>query len=137
MRLNAFVAVEPSAQLQTDITKLYQPYIDNELAIEKIYNKVLAASDEALYVATFNERHIAGLTFKIENSTAYIDNIAVRDITQTRGVGTYLIQQFIAYSKTQNCQIIEVGLTEKAKTLVSFLERFDFKKTEKKLILEL
>lgn len=108
MRLSAFTVTESTPQLLIDITKLYRPFQDDEAEISNSFDKLLQDDNQTLFVAKFNDRHIGGLIMQHDATTLFLSCIAVRDITQQRGVGKYLIQQAIEYAKSLQLETIAV-----------------------------
>ena len=122
MRLSAFTVTDITPQLLIDITKLYLPFTDDEAAIKTAYDSVISDNTRDLFVAKFNDRHIAGLVIECDSSNALLSCIAVRDITQQRGVGKFLIQQVIAQSKRKKIQTVKIIKDEKLNPeLINFL----------------
>ncbi|MFT5879169.1 MAG: N-acetylglutamate synthase-like GNAT family acetyltransferase [Moritella sp.] len=113
MRLSAFTVTDTTPQLLIDITKLYLPFTDDEAAIKTAYDSVISDNTRDLFVAKFNDRHIAGLIIEYDSSNALLSCIAVRDITQQRGVGKFLIQQILAQSKSKKIQTVKINKDEK------------------------
>jgi len=127
MRLSAFTVTDTTPQLLIDITKLYLPFSDDEGAIKTAYDSVISDNTRDLFVAKFNDRHIAGLVIEYDGSNALLSCIAVRDITQQRGVGKFLIQQVIALSKSKKIQTVKVTKDEKlSPELITFLTNQGF-----------
>ncbi|QUM78301.1 acetyl-CoA sensor PanZ family protein [Moritella sp. 24] len=108
MRLSAFTVTESTPQLLIDMTKLYRPFQSNEAEIKNDFDKLLQDNGQALFVAKFNDRHIGGLIMQYNDSELVLSCIAVRDITQQRGVGKYLIQQAIEHAKTQHLKTVKI-----------------------------
>ncbi|MFT5806918.1 MAG: N-acetylglutamate synthase-like GNAT family acetyltransferase [Moritella dasanensis] len=108
MRLSAFTVTESTPQLLIDIKKLYRPYQHDEAEIKNRFEKLLQNDSLALFVAKFNDRHIGGLVMQHDAAALFLSCIAVRDITQQRGVGKYLIQQAIAHAKSQQLETVTV-----------------------------
>ena len=111
MRLSAFTVTESTPQLLIDMTKLYRPFQSNEAEIKNDFDKLLQDSSKTLFVAKFNDRHIGGLIMHNNSSELVLSCIAVRDITQQRGVGKYLIQQVIEHARTQNLKTVKIMKT--------------------------
>jgi len=111
MRLSAFTVTESTPQLLIDITKLYLPFQHDEAEIKNNFDKLLEDNEQSLFVAKFNDRHIGGLIMQNEDTALMLSCIAVRDITQQRGVGKYLIQQAIEHAKVQQLETITVVKT--------------------------
>ena len=111
MRLSAFTVTESTPQLLIDMTKLYRPFQSNEAEIKNDFDELLQDSSKALFVAKFNDRHIGGLIMHYSSSELVLSCIAVREITQQRGVGKYLIQQVIEHARTQNLKTVKIMKT--------------------------
>jgi len=111
MRLSAFTVTESTPQLLIDITKLYLPFQYNEAEIKNNFDKLLEDNKQDLFVAKFNDRHIGGLIMHNEDTALILSCIAVRDITQQRGVGKYLIQQAIKHAKALQLETVTVEKT--------------------------
>ena len=112
MRLSAFTVTASTPQLLIDITKLYRPFESNEAVVKNKLNELLQDNKQTLFVAKFNDRHIGGLIMQDNGSELVLSCIAVRDITQQRGVGKYLIQQAIEHAKKHTLNFIKVSNTE-------------------------
>ncbi|GIC76056.1 acetyl-CoA sensor PanZ family protein [Moritella sp. F3] len=108
MRLSAFTVTVSTPQLLIDITKLYRPFQHGEAEIKNSFETLLQDDSQTLFVTKFNDRHIGGLIMQHDATTLFLSCIAVRDITQQRGVGKYLIQQAIEQAKTQQLQTVTV-----------------------------
>jgi N-acetylglutamate synthase-like GNAT family acetyltransferase len=122
MRLSAFTVTDTTPQLLIDITKLYLPFTDDDAAIKTAYDSVISDNTRDLFVAKFNDRHIAGLVIEYDGGYALLSCIAVRDITRKRGVGKFLIQQVIALCKNKKIQTMKVIKDEKlSPELINFL----------------
>lgn len=130
MRLSAFTVTESTPQLLIDMTKLYRPYESNETVVQNKFNELLQDNKQTLFVAKFNDRHIGGLIMQDNGSELVLDCIAVRDITQLRGVGKYLIQQAIEHAKTHAFDSVTVTNSENISTeLSAFLIHHGFSAT--------
>jgi len=135
MRLAAFTVTESTPQLLIDITKLYRPFQHDETEIKNNFDKLLADKSQTLFVTKFNDRHIGGLIMQHDTTTLFLSCIAVRDITQQRGVGKYLIQQVIEHAKSQQLETITVVKTEQVNTeLSAFLIHQGFTEQDSALI---
>lgn len=122
MRLSAFTVTDTTPQLLIDITKLYLPFTDDEAAVKKTCASLISDSTRDLFVAKFNDRHIAGLVIEYNGSSALLSCIAVRDITRQRGVGKFLIQQVIALCNSKKVQSVKVIKDERlTPELINFL----------------
>lgn len=108
MRLSAFTVTESTPQLLIDMTKLYRPYQHDEAEIKNRFEKLLQDDSQTLFVAKFNDRHIAGLIIQHDTTALVLSCIAVRDITQQRGVGKYLVQQAIEHAKSLQLETVTV-----------------------------
>ncbi len=108
MRLSAFTVTDSTPQLLIDITKLYRPFQQNEAEIQKTFEKLLQDDSKTLFVAKFNDRHIGGLIMQRDTTTLFLSCMAVRDITQQRGVGKYLVQQAIEHAKSLQLETVTV-----------------------------
>jgi len=111
MRLSAFTVTESTPQLLIDITKLYRPFQHDETEINNRFDKLLQDDNQTLFVTKFNDRHIGGLIMQHDATTLFLSCIAVRDITQQRGVGKYLVQQAIEHAKSQQLETVTVVKT--------------------------
>jgi len=112
MRLSAFSVTATTPQLLIDITKLYRPFQHDEIEIKNSLDKLLQNNEQTLFVAKFNDRHIGGLIMQHNDAELILSCIAVRDITQQRGVGKYLIQQVIAHAKELGLKTIKISKNE-------------------------
>ena len=122
MRLSAFIVSEPNAQLLIDMTKLYLPYCSNEKKIEASYNDILSNESQQLFVASFNERHIAAACVEQIEHSLKLTNFAVRDITQQRGIGKFLLNESKKLATEKGCnKIIVVHQTAAEESLEQFL----------------
>ncbi|MDX2320328.1 MAG: acetyl-CoA sensor PanZ family protein [Moritella sp.] len=108
MRLSAFTVTASTPQLLIDITKLYRPFQHDEAEIKNSFNELLAGKSKTLFVAKFNDRHIGGLIMQRSATVLSLSCIAVRDITQQRGVGKYLVQQAIEHAKSLDLETVTV-----------------------------
>ncbi|QUM78977.1 acetyl-CoA sensor PanZ family protein [Moritella sp. 5] len=108
MRLSAFTVTDSTPQLLIDITKLYRPFQHDEAEIQKTFDKLLQDDSQTLFVAKFNDRHIGGLIMQHDTTTLFLSCMAVRDITQQRGVGKYLVQQAIKHAKSLQLESVTV-----------------------------
>ncbi|PKH05173.1 acetyl-CoA sensor PanZ family protein [Moritella sp. Urea-trap-13] len=108
MRLSAFTVTESTPQLLIDITKLYRPFQHDEAEIKNRFYELLQDDSQTLFVAKFNDRHIGGLIMQHDAAALFLSCIAVRDITQQRGVGKYLIQQAIEYARSLSLETVTV-----------------------------
>jgi len=111
MRLSAFTVTESTPQLLIDITKLYRPFQHDETEINNRFDKLLQDDNQTLFVTKFNDRHIGGLIMQHDATTLFLSCIAVRDITQQRGVGKYLVQQAIEHAKSLQLETVTVVKT--------------------------
>ncbi len=122
MRLSAFTVTDTTPQLLIDITKLYLPYTEDEAAVKNACTSLISDSTRDLFVAKFNDRHIAGLVIEYNGGNALLSCIAVRDITQQRGVGKYLIQQVVALCNSKKIQTVKAIKDERlTPELINFL----------------
>ena len=127
MRLAAFTVTESSPQLLIDITKLYRPFQHDETEIKHCFETLLADNKQTLFVSKFNDRHIGGLIMQRDASTLFLSCIAVRDITQQRGVGKYLLSQAIEHAKSLGLSTVKVIKSEQVSTeLAAFLIHLGF-----------
>jgi len=108
MRLAAFTVTESTPQLLIDITKLYRPFQHDESVLKNSFNKLLADENQTLFVTKFNDRHIGGLIMQHNATVLSLSCIAVRDITQQRGVGKYLVQQAIEHARALGLETVTV-----------------------------
>ncbi|QFI39694.1 PanM family protein [Moritella marina ATCC 15381] len=111
MRLSAFTVTESTPQLLIDIIKLYRPFQHDEADIKNSFETLLQNDSQTLFVAKFNDRHIGGLIMQNDATTLFLSCIAVRDITQQRGVGKYLVQRAIENAKSLGLESVTVVKT--------------------------
>ena len=111
MRLSAFTVTESTPQLLIDITKLYRPFQNDEVAIKNSFDELLQDDNQTLFVSKFNDRHIGALIMQHDATTLFLSCIAVRDITQQRGVGKHLIQQAIEHAKKLELKNVTIEKT--------------------------
>ncbi|RJG51592.1 aspartate 1-decarboxylase autocleavage activator PanM [Motilimonas pumila] len=86
MRLSCFQANQIEPQLLIDLTKIYN------ISLVQAQDLVEDAN-QALFVAMFNDRHIAACKIKKSGATAQLVDFTVRDLTRRRGVGKFLLSQ--------------------------------------------
>ena len=135
MRLAAFTVTEITPQLIIDINKLYQPTDDTAAILSPDVDKIVADKEHQLFVATFNNRHIASLLITSRDQHATLSDIVVRAVTRNRGVGSYLLERAITQLKAQGYTAIEYddcGCVDPA--LTDFLCKRGFHKQQEQLI---
>lgn len=86
MRLSCFQACQVEPQLLLDLTKIYNMSLAQAQAL-------VEDKSVPLYVAMFNERHLAACKIKQQEKTATLYDFTVREITRRRGVGKFLLSQ--------------------------------------------
>ena len=136
MRLAAFTVTEITPQLVTDINKLYQPADDTASIVSQDLDSIVADKQRQLFVATFNNRHIASLLITCHEQCAILSNMVVRAVTRNRGVGSYLLEQAIEQLQALDYTAIEYddsGCADRA--LTDFLCKRGFSKQQNQLIL--
>lgn len=131
MRLSAFTVSESNAQLLIDMTKLYLPYCNDEKKIETHFFDILNDKEQLLFVASFNERHIAAVCIKQLGQSLTLTNFAVRDITQQRGIGKFLLNECVELAAERNCnQLVIESQPEALASLETFLTSQGFNKLD-------
>jgi len=89
MRLTIHMEPELSAQLKTDLHKIYQQC---PLVAENLCRRQPSAR---LFVASFNERFIAAANLVSREDGHWLESLCVRDLTRRRGVGQFLLEQIL------------------------------------------
>lgn len=117
MRLTIHANPAVTAQLTTDLTKLYGQQPDN-------------LQQQGWFVATFNDRHIAALFYDGEA----LQQLAVRQETRRRGVGRYLLEQALKALAADGVATVVVRKEDYPATsepvLAAFLQAMAFDDTE-------
>lgn len=112
MRLSVFVAEQTSAQLIIDLQKLYNSYLAEQQLTEQTLISELSAKDHLYYVTMFNERHIGAVKVQIQDKSAHLSRLCIRDITRRRGVGKNLLSQVEKLLKNQGITEVIYNLDE-------------------------
>ncbi|WP_369434156.1 aspartate 1-decarboxylase autocleavage activator PanM [Psychromonas sp. MME1] len=95
-------------------------------------------SNNKIFVAMFNERHLAALQVVIKEKQAQMSLLTVRDITRRRGIASNLIKEVEKQLCSEGVTNLEMDLSvikkdEKA-GLVDFMQACDYKITDNKCV---
>ncbi|MCE2594737.1 aspartate 1-decarboxylase autocleavage activator PanM [Motilimonas cestriensis] len=121
MRLSVFHPQQVEPQLLIDLKKIYASAWPELQLTDLALNSLIAQKSPSLYVAMFNERHIAAALLSIEGNTANLSQFTVRDLTRRRGVGKYLLTQLELIAKAQGATTIATTLNEQEQPFSGFL----------------
>ena len=132
MRLSVFHPETVNSQLLIDLKKIYTPAWSDTQLTDEALNALITQNQPSLYVAMFNQRHIAAAQLTIEANQARVNNFVVRDLTRRRGVGKYLLAQLEATAQQQGAAEISVILSETEQAFSGFLVAMGYQKQEGK-----
>ncbi|MFO6424232.1 aspartate 1-decarboxylase autocleavage activator PanM [Motilimonas sp. KMU-193] len=107
MRLSAFSPQHVEPQLLLDLKKIYQPVWPETALTDDVLTRLINQANPQLYVAMFNQRHIAAAQMTIAEDLASVSQFVVRDITRRRGVGKYLLTEIEKAAKAQGAKAID------------------------------
>ncbi|MCE2573520.1 aspartate 1-decarboxylase autocleavage activator PanM [Motilimonas eburnea] len=107
MRLSAFSPQHVEPQLLIDLKKIYQPVWPATALSEEALTRLVQQANPQLYVAMFNQRHIAAAQITLAEQVASVSQLVVRDITRGRGVGKYLLTEIEKAVKEQGAKAID------------------------------
>tara|TARA_R110001583_G_scaffold1583_3_gene12343 strand:- start:23420 stop:23842 length:423 start_codon:yes stop_codon:yes gene_type:complete len=109
MRLSVFIP-ESSPQLFIDLQKLYQGYLcEQDLSIE-VLTKRIDNPQSLFFVTLFNARHLGAIEVVVDNNSAHLSDLCVRDITRRRGVGKNLLREVEKYLIGKNIKTVILPL---------------------------
>lgn len=94
MKLTVLRLQHLTAQDHIDLQKIWP--LEDIPALEQMLDE-----SHQLFVARFNERLLAALRMTVEEDTATLSQLTVREVTRRRGVGQYLLEETLA----QNPQV--------------------------------
>jgi len=99
MRLTIYAEPELSAQLKTDLHKIYQqqPLVAENLCRQQASGR--------LFAACFNERYIAAASVVERGEENWLEHLCVRDLTRRRGVGKHLLQQLLEHTPARPLKV--------------------------------
>jgi N-acetylglutamate synthase-like GNAT family acetyltransferase len=132
MRLSVFHPETVNSQLLIDLKKIYTPAWSDTQLTDEALNALITQNQPSLYVAMFNQRHIAAAQLTIEANQARVNNFVVRDLTRRRGVGKYLLAQLEATAQQQGAAQISVILSETEQAFSGFLVAMGYQQQEGK-----
>ena len=132
MRLSVFHPETVNSQLLIDLKKIYTPAWSDTQLTDEALNALITQNQPSLYVAMFNQRHIAAAQLTIEANQARVNNFVVRDLTRRRGVGKYLLAQLEATAQRQGAAEISVILSETEQAFSGFLVAMGYQQQEGK-----
>ena len=132
MRLSVFHPETVNSQLLIDLKKIYTPAWSDTQLTDEALNALITQNQLSLYVAMFNQRHIAAAQLTIEANQARVNNFVVRDLTRRRGVGKYLLAQLEATAQQQGAAEISVILSETEQAFSGFLVAMGYQQQEGK-----
>lgn len=132
MRLSVFHPETVNSQLLIDLKKIYTPAWSDTQLTDEALNALITQNQPSLYVAMFNQRHIAAAQLTIEANQARVNNFVVRDLTRRRGVGKYLLAQLEATAQQQGAAEISVILSETEQAFSGFLVAMGYQQQEGK-----
>ena len=132
MRLSVFHPETVNSQLLIDLKKIYTPAWSDTQLTDEALNALITQNQPSLYVAMFNQRHIAAAQLTIEANQARVNNFVVRDLTRRRGVGKYLLAQLEATAQQQGAAEISVILIETEQAFSGFLVAMGYQQQEGK-----
>ena len=132
MRLSVFHPETVNSQLLIDLKKIYTPTWSDTQLTDEALNALITQNQPSLYVAMFNQRHIAAAQLTIEANQARVNNFVVRDLTRRRGVGKYLLAQLEATAQQQGAAEISVILSETEQAFSGFLVAMGYQQQEGK-----
>lgn len=112
MRLSVFMVSTLPSQLVIDFQKIYAGYIPAESLTEQAISELLKETGTRIYATMFNERHIGAVKVNIDDATAHLSQLTVRDLTRRRGVGKNLLTQIEKLLRVEGIQHIEYNLQE-------------------------
>lgn len=106
MRLSAFSPQDVEPQLLLDLKKIYQAVWPETALTDDALTQLINQANPQLYVAMFNQRHIAAVQLVVTEQVAHFSELVVRDITRRRGVGKYLLTEVEKTAKSQGASQI-------------------------------
>jgi len=121
MRLTIYSEPELTAQLKTDLHKIYQqqPLLAENLSQQKAKGR--------LFVACFNERFIAAASVMAREGETWLEHLCVRDLTRRRGVGQHLVKQILEHTPTRPLKVALQHYPEAEREgLKGFLQQLGF-----------
>jgi GNAT superfamily N-acetyltransferase len=104
----------------------------NEEALKEVFLPVIAAPNRRYFCAVLNNRAIGlgSVTIKDnlwqEGTIAYIEEIAVLESLQGKGIGTELLERLILSAKDAGCRRVELDSAFQRKKAHRFYERHGF-----------
>ncbi|GLS92490.1 hypothetical protein GCM10007916_35620 [Psychromonas marina] len=136
MRLSVFTP-ESSAQLFIDLQKLYQGYLNEEELTVEALGELINLPNKLFFVTLFNARHLGALQASIEENTAQLNLLCVRDITRRRGVGKNLLREVEKRLKEKGIQELKLLLSEitesEQQTMTLFMQACGYQLNEQTL----
>lgn len=102
MRLTILQITEPTEQQLIDLEKLYS---SQQLTQQQLAEHLAALpSGTTAWVARFNDRHQAAALLSVEQQTAAISALAVRDFNRRRGIGSYLVNELARFAAAEGAK---------------------------------
>lgn len=137
MRLSVFSA-QITDQLIIDLKKIYQDYLLPEQLTTQSLQALVSNPHSQLFVAMFNERHLAALQVVITEQQAELSLLTVRDITRRRGIASNLIKEVEKQLLSAGVTKVEMNLSaikkdEKA-GLIDFMRACDYQISNDKCV---
>jgi len=111
MRLSVF-SPESSPQLIIDLQKLYKGYLDEQQLSQSSIEELINIPNKLFFVTLFNARHLGAVQVSIQDNSAQLSLLCVRDITRRRGVGKNLIREVEKQLKNKGVETIKLPLSE-------------------------
>jgi len=111
MRLSVFTP-ESSAQLLSDLAKIYRNYFTDAQLTNESLQKLIENEQAQFYVTMFNERHLGALQVIVLAEQAQLKLLAVREITRRRGVASNLLREVEKQLKMEGVSEATMELTE-------------------------
>jgi len=137
MRLSVF-SPESSTQLFIDLQKLYQGYLSAEELTAEALQELVNAPNKQFFVTLFNARHLGAVQVSVEQTTAQLALLCVRDITRRRGVGKNLLREVEKRLKEQAIQKLQLPLSDIAESdqqgVILFMQACGYQLNEQTLI---
>jgi len=111
MRLSVFIP-KGSTQLYIDLKKLYQGYLSDEKLTPEALQVLIDTPNKLFYATLFNARHLGAVQVSIDQSTAQLSLLCVRDITRRRGVGKNLLGEVEKHLKEKDISEVQFSLAK-------------------------
>jgi len=111
MRLSVIFPTS-SPQLVIDLQKLYQGYLPAQRLTDEALEALINTPNKLFFVTLFNARHLGGVQVNIQQDSAQLDLLCIRDVTRRRGVGKNLLREVEKHLKEKGVNKAQLLLSE-------------------------